>query len=195
MTPKIKTRQTSKQPISTKQIVALFVHTNQQYIEFSETTKWRDWIWIKTPRVTRSVPGQSWLQSPFSRSCVLFRQDHPRFQPPKTIPPNPLLRAAPKRIPLLNKKKLPPFSLKLQYVLKVFFKKSLFLLSSFFFSQNQSPMRALLQKESPLLNKKKKAPFSPYPFFKSSNSKVIFPISNSSPKPSKESPTFLKLQW
>ena len=36
MTPKIKTRQTSKQPISTKQIVALFVHTNQQHIEFLE---------------------------------------------------------------------------------------------------------------------------------------------------------------
>ena len=32
-------------------------------------------------------------------------------------------------------------------------------------------------------------------FFKSSNLKAIFPISNSPPKPSKESPTFLKLQW
>ena len=32
-------------------------------------------------------------------------------------------------------------------------------------------------------------------FFQSSNSKAIFPISNSSPKPFKESPTFLKLQW
>ena len=32
-------------------------------------------------------------------------------------------------------------------------------------------------------------------FFKSSNSKAIFPISNSPPKPSKDSPTFLKLQW
>ena len=32
-------------------------------------------------------------------------------------------------------------------------------------------------------------------FFKSSGSKAIFPISNSPPKPSKESPTFFKLQW
>ena len=32
-------------------------------------------------------------------------------------------------------------------------------------------------------------------FFKSLNSKAIFLISNPPPKPSKESPTFLKLQW
>ena len=34
--PKIKTRQTSRQRISTKQIVALFVHTNQQYNKYSK---------------------------------------------------------------------------------------------------------------------------------------------------------------
>ena len=37
--------------------------------------------------------------------------------------------------------------------------------------------------------------FFPFSFFKSPNSKAIFPISNSPLKPSKESPTFLKLQW
>ena len=153
MTPKIKTRQTSKQPISTKQIVALFVHTNQQYTQFLETTKWRDWIWIKTPRVTRSVPGQSWLQSPFSRSCVLFRKDHPRI-PLKNHPPSEflfshiyLLPQRPKSVP------------KRKILLSPFF------FSSFFKSSNQkkssqfqNPLQNLPRRVSPSLNSNSKFP-------------------------------------
>ena len=160
--PKIKTRQTSRQRISTTQIVALFVHTNQQYIEFSETTKWRDWIWIKTPRVTRSVPGQSWLQLLFSVSSVLLPKKFSNacYSPKNLLP---------------QSKKAPPF---FSFLSHVYIRLSLKL--NLPKKKAKSPIFSLLFSLS---------------FFKSSNSKAIFPTSNSPPKPSKESPTFLKLQW
>ena len=42
--------------------MALFVHTNQWYIKYSETNARRNRIWVIIPRMTRSIPGQPWLQ-------------------------------------------------------------------------------------------------------------------------------------
>ena len=72
----------SDQPISTKQFVALSVHTNQQYIKYSETNTRRNRIWVRIPRVTRSILRQPWLQLLFSHfPCALPKnlQNSPPF--------------------------------------------------------------------------------------------------------------------
>ena len=79
---------------------------------------------------------------------------------------NPPICAPPKRISSLNKKKLSFFSFSHIYISSPL--------------KPKSPISFLL--------------FFLFPFSKSSYSKAIFPISNSPPKPSKERPTFLKLQ-
>ena len=70
--------QTSKQLISTKQFVALSVHTNQQYIKYSKTNIQRNRIWVRIPRVTRNILGQTRLQLLISCSSVLFSQNLPK---------------------------------------------------------------------------------------------------------------------
>ena len=168
-------RQTNKQPISSKQIVALFIHTNQQYIEFSETTKWRDWIWIKTPRVTRNVLGQSWLQSPFSRSCVLHSQKSSEFLPiiqcvlsPKknlTSSSFPFLTYIyhPSRPKFVSKKENSPISFLLLFFF--FFKSSNQKQSS----QFQIPLQNLPRRVPPSLNSNSKFPCKSMKFLKLNN--------------------------
>ena len=57
---KIKIRQTNKRPISIEQFVALNVYIKQQERnEHSEIIKWRNRMWVRTPRITRNVPGRT----------------------------------------------------------------------------------------------------------------------------------------
>ena len=57
---KIKKRQTNKRPISIEQFVALNVYTKQQERnEHSEIIKWRNRMWVRTPRITRNLPGRT----------------------------------------------------------------------------------------------------------------------------------------
>ena len=69
----------SKQPISTKQFVALSVYTNQQYIKYLEMNTRRNRIWVRIPRITRSILGQPWLQLLISRFLCVSPKNPPIF--------------------------------------------------------------------------------------------------------------------
>ena len=58
--------------------MALSVHTNQQYIKYSKTNIQRNRIWVRIPRVTRNILGQTRLQLLISCSSVLFSQNLPK---------------------------------------------------------------------------------------------------------------------
>ena len=56
---KIKIRWRSKRPIPVKQLVALNVHTNQEYIKYSEMNTWRNRTWVRILRRTKNIPGRT----------------------------------------------------------------------------------------------------------------------------------------
>ena len=57
--------------------MALNVHTNQQYVKYSETNTWRNRTWERIPRITRNAPGRTLAAiTPFPFLCA-FPQDNP----------------------------------------------------------------------------------------------------------------------